>query len=46
LGFHFFGADLWEWLMVWPNTGPFWQISQTFGMIVALSFRYGSWFIP
>lgn len=39
LGFHFFGEALWEWLMLCPKTGPFWQIAQTFGMVVALSFR-------
>ena len=39
LGFHFFGDDLWEWLTLCPKTGPFWQISQTFGMVVSLSSR-------
>ena len=39
LGFHFLGEDLWEWLTLCPNTGPFWQIAQTFGMVVALSLR-------
>jgi len=45
LGFHFFGEDLWEWLTLCPKTGPFWQISQTFGMVVALSFRFEATFI-
>jgi len=39
LGFHFFGEDLWEWLTLCPKTGPFSQISQTFGMVVSLSFE-------
>jgi len=38
LGFHFLGDDLWEWLTLCPKTGPLAQISQTFGMIVSLSF--------
>jgi hypothetical protein len=42
LGFHFLGDDLWEWLTLWPKTGPFAQISQTFGMVVSLSL----WFEP
>jgi hypothetical protein len=37
LGFHFLGEDLWEWLTLCPKTGPFSQISQTFGMVVTLS---------
>ncbi len=36
LGFHFLGEDLWEWLTLCPKTGPFWQISHTFGMVVSL----------
>jgi len=39
LGFHFFGDDLWEWLTLCPKTGPFAQISHTFGMVVSLSSR-------
>jgi len=39
LGFHFFGEALWEWLTLCPKTGPFSQISHTFGMVVSLSSR-------
>ena len=39
LGFHFLGEDLWEWLTLWPKTGPLAQISQTFGMVLSLSSR-------
>jgi hypothetical protein len=31
---------LWEWLTLCPKTGPFSQISQTFGMVVSLSSRF------
>lgn len=35
-GFHFLGDALWEWLTLCPKTGPFWQISHTFGIFVSL----------
>jgi len=31
-GFHFFLEALWEWLTLCPKTGPFPQISHTFGI--------------
>lgn len=45
LGFHFLGDDLWEWLTLCPNTGAFWQISQTFGMVLTLLLRIEGEFI-
>jgi hypothetical protein len=33
-GFHFLLEALWEWLTLCPKTGPFPQISQTFGIIL------------